>query len=182
MTYNNYHMHTTFCDGSNTPEERVEAALRAGCSEIGFSGHSWLDFDPDWTMSPEAADRYRSCVRELAARYEDRLRILCGVEQDYCSSPEELGLYDYVIGGVHCVFKDGHYISVDADARGLRAGIEEYYDGDASAFAEDYFEMVGDLYEKTRCQVIAHFDLLTKFQEQDPLRSEEHTSELQSRI
>lgn len=169
MTYNSYHMHTTFCDGSNTPEEMAEAALRAGCSEIGFSGHSWLDFDPDWTMDPAAADRYRSCIRDLAARYEGKLHILCGVEQDYCSTTEELSLYDYVIGGVHCVFKDGHYISVDADAKGLRQGIEAYYGGDASAFAEDYFEMVGDLYEKTRCQVIAHFDLLTKFQEQDPL-------------
>ena len=169
MTFNNYHTHTTFCDGSNTPEEMVEAAIAAGCGELGFSGHSYLDFDPDWNMSPDAAARYRACIADLKTKYAGDLRILCGVEQDYCSATDELVLYDYVIGGVHCVFRDGHYISVDSDAMTLRNGVEAYYDGDVYAFAEDYFRLVGELYEKTRCDIIAHFDLLTKFIEQDDL-------------
>ena len=120
----NFHTHTCLCDGADTPEEMVRAALAAGCTEIGFSGHSWLEFDPDWTMSPEAAAAYRAEVLRLKEAYADRILIRLGVEQDYCSAVDELPLYDYVIGGVHCVFRDGHYLSVDLSAEALRAGIE----------------------------------------------------------
>lgn len=169
MRFNNFHMHTTFCDGKNTPEEMVKAAIAAGCEEIGFSGHSYLSFDPDWTMAPEAAAAYRAEVLRLRDVYQDDLSIALGVEQDYCSDLDELPLYDYVIGGVHCVFRDGHYISVDGSAKGLREAVETVYGGDPYAFVEDYYRLVGNLYEKTRCDIVAHFDLLTKFLEQDPL-------------
>lgn len=169
MTFNNFHMHTIYCDGSNSVREMVDAAVSAGCSEVGFSGHSWLDFDPSWTMDPEAAARYRADVTARKAEYADRVKIFLGIEQDYCSETEDLALYDYVIGGVHCVFRDGHYISVDCDAKTQRSGVEQWYGGDPYAFVEDYYKSVGDVYHKTHCDIIAHFDLVTKFIEQDNL-------------
>lgn len=165
---NNYHMHTTFCDGANTPEEMAEAALKAGCEEVGFSGHSYLDFDPDWNMDPETTNAYRQCIDDLKDRYAGRLSIRLGIEQDYCSDPTGLEMFEYVIGGVHCIFKDGHYISVDLDAKEQRKGIEQWYGGDQYAFVEDYYQTVAKLYDKTHCNIIAHFDLVTKFIEQDP--------------
>ena len=36
----NFHTHTTYCDGKNTPEEMVQAAIALGMTAIGFSGHS----------------------------------------------------------------------------------------------------------------------------------------------
>ena len=36
----NLHTHTTFCDGQSTPGELVRAALAAGLTALGFSGHS----------------------------------------------------------------------------------------------------------------------------------------------
>ncbi len=35
----NYHTHTTYCDGKNTPEEIVLCAIEKGFTSIGFSGH-----------------------------------------------------------------------------------------------------------------------------------------------
>jgi len=35
----NYHTHSTFCDGKNTPEEIVLAAIDKGFDVIGLSGH-----------------------------------------------------------------------------------------------------------------------------------------------
>lgn len=169
MMFNNFHMHSTFCDGRDTVPAMAEAAKALGCREIGFSGHSWLDFDPDWTMSPDAAADYRAAVTALKGSLAPDMKVFLGIEQDYCSPTDELPLYDYVIGGVHCVFRDGHYISVDLDADAQRSGVEQWYGGDASAFAEDYYALVGDLYEKTHCDIIAHFDLITKFIERDDL-------------
>lgn len=171
MSYSNYHSHTTFCDGADTPETMLLSAIEHGCPEFGFSGHSYLPFDPGWTMSPETAANYRSCISSLKEKYKDKISVRLGVEQDYCSDPGELPLYEYVIGAVHCVFKDGVYISVDASADSQKAGIDNCYGGDPYAFVEDYYKMVGGIYEKTHCTIVAHFDLVTKFMEQRQLFS-----------
>ena len=39
MIFEDFHTHTTFCDGKNTPEEMVLAAIEKGMPRIGFSGH-----------------------------------------------------------------------------------------------------------------------------------------------
>jgi len=169
MSYNNYHTHTTFCDGKNTPEEMVLAALAAGCEELGFSGHSYLPFDPDWTMDPAVQKQYRNEILRLKQAYQDRISIRLGLEQDTCSELPEEGLYEYLIGAVHCVFRDGHYLSVDASQKAQRDGVFQWYGGDPYAFVEDYYEAVSQVYEKTHCQILAHFDLITKFIEIDDL-------------
>ena len=49
----NYHTHTDFCDGQNTPEEMAEAAAKKGFTALGFSGHSYTDFATFYCMTPE---------------------------------------------------------------------------------------------------------------------------------
>ena len=51
MILSNFHTHTSFCDGKNTPEELVLYAIEQGCAELGFSGHSYVDFDKESCMS-----------------------------------------------------------------------------------------------------------------------------------
>jgi histidinol-phosphatase (PHP family) len=165
MKFCNYHTHTRFCDGANTAEEMVVAALELGCPELGFSGHSYLPFDPDWTMSPAQTEAYRKEVLRLRDVYRDRISVRLGLELDTCSAPVNPSDYDYLIGAVHCIFKDGHYISVDYGAKELKKAIQDFYDGDIYAFAEDYYREEALVYEKTACTIVAHFDLVTKFME-----------------
>ena len=160
----NLHGHTKYCDGVNTAKEMVQAAIEKGFDVFGFSGHSFLEFDDSWCMSPESTEKYYEEITTLKEEYKDKLHILCGVEQDYLSETS-IEPYDYVIGSVHVVYKNGKYISVDYTADHLIEGINQCYGGDALALAEDYFKMVSDLHKKTKCQIIGHFDLLTKFNE-----------------
>ena len=46
----NYHTHTSFCDGKNTPEEIVLYAIEKGFTSIGFSGHGYTPFDLRYCM------------------------------------------------------------------------------------------------------------------------------------
>ena len=92
--------------GAEGTEEMVLEAIRLGCPEIGFSGHSYTDFDETYCMSIEGTKQYNKCIRELAEKYRDRIHILLGVEQDYFSNAPTNG-YDYVIGSVHYIKKDG---------------------------------------------------------------------------
>ena len=46
----NYHTHTTWCDGKDTPEAVVVAAIEKGFYAIGFSSHAMLPEDDTVTL------------------------------------------------------------------------------------------------------------------------------------
>ena len=49
----NFHTHTTFSDGKNTPEEVVISALEQGLCTIGFSDHAYTPYDLRYCMKDE---------------------------------------------------------------------------------------------------------------------------------
>lgn len=175
MSRGNLHTHTVFCDGKDTPEELVKTAIAKGCDLIGFSGHSFTDIpdeDP-FCMTRENTLLYRAEIQRLKEVYRGKIRILLGIEQDY-DSEESTDGYDFVIGSVHYVRKDGVYLPVDGSKDEVIRNVGKYYGGDFYAFAEDYFQSVGDVYRKTKCDIVGHFDLISKFNEDHDLFDPEH--------
>ena len=163
MIFANYHTHTTFCDGRDTPEQLVQEAIRLGCPALGFSGHSYTPYEAAW-MPKERILPYQAEIRRLQAVYSGQIRILLGIEQDYYSD-EATDAYEYVIGAVHNLRRGGEYRPLDYTRDRLIATVNDWFGGDWYALAEEYYALVGDLYEKTHCRVIAHFDLIEKFNE-----------------
>ena len=159
-----FHMHTTFCDGKNTPEEMVQRGIEIGLSVMGFSVHSPLTRECTWAIRPDKTAEYRAEINRLREKYADQIRIYCGIEQDCYTNISPSG-YDYIIGSAHAVFREGVYTDVDFSADASWDAINRFYDGDQYAFAEDYFTLVGGIVEKTGADIIGHFDLLSKFQD-----------------
>ena len=171
--FSNFHTHTILCDGKDRPEELVLEALRLGCPAIGFSGHSYAPYDEAYCMSPAQTETYKAEISRLREKYAGRIRIYMGIEQDFYSPSPTVG-YDYVIGSVHYLYRDGTYLPVDTSQSAQEQAVQAHYGGDWYAFAEDYFAAVAQVYERTRCQVVGHFDLVTKFNEGDVLFSTDH--------
>ena len=171
--FSNYHTHSTFCDGADSPEDLVLEAVRLGCPEIGFSGHSYLEEDTG-SMRPEGTHAYCAEVRRLKEKYADRIRVYLGIELEYYSEKPEGETFDYVIGAVHYVRRDGLMCPVDESLERFLQNVESVYHGDFYAFAEDYYRTVADVYNRTRCQIIAHFDLITKYNEGNALFDVSH--------
>ena len=161
------HVHTTFCDGKNTAEEMVLAAIEKGMDVIGFSGHSYTPFELGWCMSPEGTVRYREELERLRGKYADKIRILTGIEEDYYSDDDPAD-YDYMIGSVHYLKCGDAYLSVDGGRERLLKGVDEYFGGDTYAMAEQYYETAADIVRKTGCDIIGHFDLVSIFNEENP--------------
>ena len=172
MNLSNYHTHTSFCDGRDTPRELVQEALRLGCPELGFTGHSYVPFD-DYCMTEQGTAQYQQEISSLKKEYRNQIKIYLGIEQDY-DSPVSSYQYDYVIGSVHYVYKDGVYLSVDEGLDSFVQNVQEHFAGDYYAFAEAYYEKVGTVYEKTHCNIVGHFDLVTKFNEEKTLFDTSH--------
>lgn len=171
----NLHSHTTFCDGKNSAEEMVLSAIDRGFDVFGFSGHSYTPFDESYCMSLEGTLEYRNEIAGLADKYAGRIKILCGVEQDFFSN-QPTSHYDYSIGSVHAFYNEkfDKYIYADYDPEILINACDRYYGGDFLSLAEDYFAQEALVVEKTGCDIIGHFDLITKFNEQVPMFHERH--------
>lgn len=167
----NYHTHTSYCDGKNTPEEIVLEAAARGFEAIGFSGHSHTAFDESYAMSRAAAEKYRGEITALKEKYRGRIEIYCGIEQDFYSD-EDPAPWDYVIGSVHYVLKNGEYIPVDESEEILTEAVRKHYGGDIYGLIEDYFSTAAQVAGVTGADIIGHFDLITKFNEGEKLFSE----------
>ena len=173
MINKDLHMHTAYCDGMGSPEDMIQSAIEKGLSTVGLSGHSYTFFDESYCMEKAEVPRYIAECRYLRAKYFDRIHVLCGVEQDYysdCPTDE----FDYVIGSVHYVKINEEYIPVDEDVETLTKAADKYFDGDIYALCELYFQTVADVVNKTGCDIIGHFDLISKFTERSELIDVNH--------
>lgn len=179
MKLSSYHNHTTFCDGKNTPEEMILAAIERGCPEIGLSGHSPVG-DHSYSMTPEGCFDYFNELSRLREKYKNDIRVFIGIEEEYTSEPPTLS-YDYIIGSVHMVRGGNEEFDVDHSVERTRLVVDKYYGGDPYSYCEAYYERVADVYNKTHCDIIGHFDLVTKFIEKDPLFSIDHPRYIKAR-
>lgn len=160
----NLHTHTCYCDGKDEPEALVKQAIALGFSVLGFSGHEYTAFDTEFCMSLEGTQKYREEIGRLKEKYKDRIRICLGIEREYFGEGDDYP-YDYVIGSLHYVKKDGVYLSVDNTAEIMLDNVEKYFAGDFRAYVELYYETEADVAKKTGADIIGHFDLITKFNE-----------------
>lgn len=173
MTDCDFHIHTTFCDGTDSAEDIVREAIRKKMKRLGFSGHSYTFFDESYCMSKSGTEEYKAEINRLKEEYRADIDILCGIEQDFYSKEPTDG-YDYVIGSVHYIKKNGEYFPVDESAEILLNAAKKHYGGDMYALAEDYFETVSQAAEKTNADIIGHFDLIAKFNETHNLFDEKN--------
>ena len=162
MINSDIHTHTIYCDGKSTPEEMVKKAVDIGFESIGFSGHSYTDFDDGWCMSLENTKKYCEEIDALKLKYP-QIDILKGIERDYYFTPDGQE-YDYVIGSLHYVEKDG--VKYDVDNFSVFAdNVEKYFGGNYREFVELYYSTLSDIVEKTNADVVGHFDLVALFNE-----------------
>lgn len=153
----NYHTHTTFCDGKNTPEEMVLAAIEKGFTRLGFSSHSdmLLDFEG-----------YRSELRRLTEKYATKIWLFAGLELELAKPrPEYLARlpFDYLIGSHHFLAApDGGFFAIDSSPEELARGVNAHFDGDWYAFASAYYAAIRSTM-KDDFQIVGHVDLIRKF-------------------
>ncbi|MFH0862635.1 MAG: histidinol-phosphatase HisJ [Candidatus Altiarchaeota archaeon] len=160
------HVHTKHCPhAEGEVSEYVKAAKAKGISVIGFSEHYPLPEgfkDPvgDCAMKRESLAGYLSELK--AARGPN---VLAGTEVDYIpgyadelKSLKGLGL-DYVIGSVHFIGGWVFDYSDEVFAEGLR----RQFGGDIDRCIGEYFRLVQGLVKSDAVDVVAHLDLIKKF-------------------
>ncbi len=172
MIREDFHTHTTFCDGKNTPREMVEWALAHGMERIGLCHHSYTPFDPYYCIAPARCEEFIRTVRALKAEYRGRIEVYCGIESDILSDAPIKG-YDYEIGSVHYLQNGEELVPVDGKEEVLVRAVRTYYGGDFFALCEHYYREVARWAER-KPTFIGHIDLVTKLNEGARLFDWEH--------
>ena len=168
MTLCDLHTHTNFCDGKNSAEEMVNAAIEKGMECIGFSEHSHTPFDESYCLKGDRTAEYIAEINRLKEKYAGKIRILCGIELDYYSDTDPKP-FDYIIASVHYVKFGSEYVTIDESADILKSAADRYCRGDMYALAEKYYETVGKI---KKADIIGHIDLISKFNEKEHLFDE----------
>ena len=169
----NLHTHTPYCDGADSIENLILKAIELGYESIGFSGHSFTDFDPLPSMNNSEAKAYAEEVVALKQKYKDKIEVYLGIEQDILS-PAPPFKPDYIIGSAHYLDVGVEKVSVDNTAELACDAVEKYFSGDWLSFADKYYESAKDAASITECDIVGHFDLVTKFNEGNRYFDENH--------
>ncbi len=157
----NLHTHSTYCDGKDTPEEMILTAIEKGFDSIGFSGHSYMSFSKNLSMSLEGTEEYKKEIQSLKEKYKDRIDVFLGIESELLSGVDLSG-YDYIIGSVHYFKVNGEHIGFDRDADTVNNIINTYFNGNGMKYAKAYYELLADMSSYVSADIIGHFDLISK--------------------
>ena len=160
----NFHTHTTFCDGKNTPEEVIKEAISQGFDAIGFSSHGYTEYDLRYCMKDARA--YISEIVRLKEKYSNKIEIYLGIEEDSRHINNRAD-FDYIIGSCHYVEKNG--IIKPLDSGKVPSDYFEkallLFDNDELLLAEHYYSHFTEYIQSRKPDIIGHFDLVTKFDE-----------------
>lgn len=157
----NLHTHSKYCDGADTLEEMIAAAIEKGFDSIGFSSHSPMYWSELFKFDAEGVKRYKKEIGELKDKYKGKIKIFCGLEVDIYSEVDLDG-FDYLIGSVHYFNIDGKFFGFDRTAEAVKKLIDEQFGGNGLEYAKKYYKSLACLPEYGKFDIIGHFDLITK--------------------
>ena len=169
MIRQNLHTHCTYCDGKNTLEEMVLAAIDKGFSSLGFSSHCFsnLSYDECGIKTVVDYEAYLSEVEALKQKYKNQISIYRGIELESRIKDE---LYpnpdprlDYSIGSIHWFYLDSRHWEVDYKAEILLQAKEAF--GGFRPLIESYYNEVIEFAKHSSYSITGHIDLVTKFSE-----------------
>lgn len=161
MVKQNLHCHTTFDDGASTPEEMVCAAMEHGLSSLGISAHAPMDGE-DWCTPKEKEAAFKLEMQRLKEKYAGKIALYTGLEYDAAAEKNFDG-YEYIIDSGHVL--DGFY--VDSTRERAIALIKHF--GGAEKAADVFFANYASMAQIPEVDIVGHFDLLTKYNEQGAL-------------
>lgn len=202
MLWQNLHSHTFYDDGQCTADMMVKGAIEAGLDSVGICCHSpILRQDTSWCIKPKDINDFKREVYMVREKFKQHIDVYCGIELDIMTDDKfDLFGFEYVIGAVHFLpLPDGTeehlpnetidrvpsdsggmgimYREVDFSREKLQYYVDYGYEFDAMAAAELYYSQYLKLARNSRVDIVAHYDLITKFDEPTVKRKQKQEQE-----
>ncbi len=153
------HNHTPLCNHAiGEIDEYIEAAIKTGTKQFGFSDHAPMDFDPKYRMAFSDMQSYEKDVLDAKEKYKDKIEILLGYEVDYLKDHMDERVLnaevDYLIGSVHFLegwgFDNPEFIG-------------KYEEQDIDEIWQKYFDTIEEMANSKLFDIVGHLDLIKVF-------------------
>ncbi|TDB65082.1 histidinol-phosphatase [Arundinibacter roseus] len=163
-SWTNYHSHSHYCDGVESPREQVEAALRQSVRAFGFSSHGPVHFPNAWSMQADRLEEYLSETRALQAEFADQIDLYVGLEVDFLPGFSGPSTYasrlDFTVGSVHYLGlnEQGEPWEIDGSTEKFMKGLVEVHGGDIRKVIHLYYEHIRQMIETDAPDILGHLD------------------------
>jgi len=165
--WTNYHCHSNYCDGKSNLEEYVISAIEKNFMSIGFSSHTPLPFENEWSMKESNLGNYANEIAYLKEKYQKKIEIYRSLEIDYIDQIFDKNhsilaniKLDYTIGSLHFLgqFENGKHFEIDGNTQIFVKGLEVIWQNDQDFLVTNYFESISKMIANTAPTIIGHFD------------------------
>lgn len=168
MQLADYHTHSHFSDGAESPEAMLRHAIDLGLTAYGVADHApILKYGKKWNMSYDKQQEYTATLQELKQKYQANIKVYCSLEIDYIPDvvnpksdylPHQL--MDYTVGSIHYLgrLKNGNLEGFELLGKELQFGLHQYYKGNAMKLVEDYYQNIRDMITYFTPTIIGHLD------------------------
>lgn len=162
--WTNYHSHSYYCDGVESPQAQLEAAIRQGVKAFGFSSHCPIGFPNTWSMQPTRLTEYLQETRALKAKFEPDLEVYVGLEIDYvpgiCGPQKFAADLDFTIGSVHYLDQNeaGAPWEIDGSTAQFMQGLVDVHGGDIQKVVKLYYRRIREMIEQDPPDILGHLD------------------------
>jgi len=164
------HVHTPFCGhATGTMEEYVRMALEKKLAGIVFLEHleRGVSYMERTWLTEEDFISYRREVARLKAKYEDRIKVFCGVEVGF--NPDCVGLLcDFLAGGQwDRIGISYHFLKIGDSHVNLvsrkQGNLEAIREAGVEWVLEQYYEGLMEAIERIDGHVVCHLDAALRF-------------------
>lgn len=169
--WTNYHTHSTYSDGKAKLKKYINQAINQKMYALGMSEHAPLPFEAEWCMQIAKLPDYLAEMQELKMKYQKQIKLFTGLEIDYIRDISDVDMYtkcglDYTIGGIHFLKKNidqNDYKDFDDSPQQFQYIFEKQFDNEPEKIVAYYYDQVMEMVINHPPDVIAHLDLITKF-------------------
>ncbi len=166
----NYHSHTIYSDGSSSIDELVQAAINQGFTSFGISDHTPVPFESEWNMKYENLYAYFKEIRRAKKKFSGNIDFYIGLEADFLENVASVNAFriwqpDFLIGAVHYLPDelDGKPFNIDKSVESFTDGLNRAFACNVEEMVEEYYENLIKMLEKDKPDIVAHFNLIEKF-------------------
>lgn len=180
----NLHQHSLFSDGKEPARKYAEKAVELGFSAIGFSEHSPLPFQNNFSLKEEKVDEYIETIEDLKKEFEGRLNIYRALEMDFIPEmSEDFNFWrkrvqaDYLIGSIHLVKPENSHelwFTDGPDYRTYDDGVNLLFGGNIKQAVAAFYHQTNQMIETQQFEILGHFDKI-KMHNRDRFFTEEES-------
>lgn len=166
--FSDFHMHSTYSDGTGTIEDLARSAIEKGLTTIAITDHMPLPFKTRYAMDMDRLQDYRNEICKVQQQLGPKLTILAGLEIEFI--PEIADWikdiaamdWDILITSVHSLIVDNSHCMINGNEKEFNKTLNNAFKGDIQSLCRRYYQTIQQAAATNLFDIAGHLDVIKK--------------------